>query len=658
MANSYQIESVNIRNEWESFIRNGVMPKAVRAPVLRSWIRCKKLGISPDGGQGSNVLSIVELNRCLKDNALLIGIVRDLLKDVCWSAKGSGYIFFLTDKHANLLFIAGDKRISREFEELINFGVGVNWGEDTVGTTAVSLALDENSPIFWMSEEKYCVLLKEKACASVPIKGKDGSVVGILGAATDLDGLIKSARPVFDFLLMAATAAQNYYQRFEIENVHDRIKKSLSLLLGEIPEGVLITDQGGMVVEVNHSFGSLLGLDVSEAIGKPVDSVFPQASWALGPDFINSVLSRKGGHKGRNQFNIEDLVSRRLAFKDASGLQEYSIHILQKKPEKSKTLSDSHPFKADVIFADIVGESREIIQAKRQALSMARAPYDVLIEGKTGTGKEMFAQAIHNASDRADLPFVSINCGAIPDELMESELFGYEGGAFTGARSQGTPGKLELADGGTLFLDEIGEMPLNLQVKLLRVVQEKQYMRLGGLRPIAANVRIICATNRDMESLVRTGVFRDDLFWRLNVLALRVPSLSERKSDIPVLIDYFLKQYSAERGTGYTLSDEADNLMRTYNWPGNVRELQNALKRAVVYSEGGVILPQHLPQHIIKNEGIQLEEEQEMPLQDAEKQVIFQAITSSGGNLSQAARLLVISRVTLYKKIKQYRLAR
>lgn len=656
MGNSYRLQPEHLRNEWEGFIRNGVMPKAVRAPVLRSWIRCKKLGIDPEGGKGSNVLSIVELNQCFKDNALLIGIVRDLLKDVAWASHGSGYIFFLTDQRANLLFIAGDKRISREFEELINFGVGVNWGEDTVGTTAVSLALDECSPIFWMSEEKYCVLLKEKACASVPIKDKDGGVVGILGAATDLDGLRKSARPVFDFLFMAAAAAQNYYQRFEVENVYDRIQKSLSLLLDEIPEGVLITDQSGTVVEVNQRFGSLLGMDVTGAVGKPAASVFSPAF--PGRDPLNGGRAGKGGNKGRAPSAIDDLVSRRLDFKDASGLQEYSIHILHRNTEKSQRHRDQHLFKANICFDDIVGESREIKRAKRQALSMAGTPYEVLIEGKTGTGKEMFAQAIHNASDRAGAPFVSINCGAIPDELMESELFGYEGGSFTGARSQGTPGKLELAEGGALFLDEIGEMPLNLQVKLLRVVQEKQYMRLGGLRPVTADVRIIAATNRDMEDLVRSGAFREDLFWRLNVLALRVPSLSERKSDIPILIDYFLKRYSDGPSTGCTLSGEAQNLMMTYTWPGNVRELQNTLKRAIVYAGEGIILPRHLPRRIINNEGVQLEEEAMMPLQDAEKQVIFQAISSSGGNLSQAARLLGISRVTLYKKIKQYRLIR
>lgn len=634
------------------------MPKAVRAPVLRSWIRCKKLGIDPEGGKGNNVLSIVELNRCLKDNALLIGIVRDLLQGVSWAAKSSGYIFYLTDKYANLLYIAGDTRVSREYEELINFGVGVNWGEAAVGTTAVSLALDENSPIFWISEEKYCVVLKDKACASVPIQAKDGSVVGILGTATDTDGLLKSACPVFDFLLMAAAAVQNYYQRFEVENVYYRIEKSLSLVLGEIPEGVLITDQGGMIVEVNKSFGALLGLDISEAIGKPVDSVFPQVSLPLSRDLTNGVQLFKSSYGENKHLNTEGLVSRKLGFKDASGLKEYSIHILQKKPEKMKNVSGSRPFQAKIFIDDIIGESREIKQTKSQALIMAKAPYEVLIEGKTGTGKEMFAQAIHNSSDRAEAPFVSINCGAIPDELMESELFGYEGGAFTGARSHGNPGKLELAEGGTLFLDEIGEMPSNLQVKLLRVVQEKQYMRLGGLRPVSTNVRIICATNRDMESMVEAGAFREDLFWRLNVLALHVPSLYERKTDIPILIDYFLKQHSAEQGLPYTLSDEARNLMMTYSWPGNVRELQNALKCAVVYAEDGLILPCHLPQHIVNDRNIHHEEDSNMPLQNAEKQVINQALSSCGGNLSQAARMLGISRVTLYKKIKQYCLVR
>ncbi|MDR3673395.1 MAG: sigma 54-interacting transcriptional regulator [Holophaga sp.] len=633
------------------------MPTELRAPILRSWIRCKQIGVDPNGGKGSLVLPMVELNRSLKSNAVLIAMVRDLLQEVCWSSATSGFIFFLTDKDANLLLIIGDKRVAKEFEELINFSVGVNWGEGSVGTTAVSLAFDEHNSVPWMSEEKYCFLLKEKACAAVPIKSRNGSVVGVLGAATDLDGLTGSAPSVFDFLVVAAKAVNGRYQCFEVENSLGRTRKSMSLLLDAIPEGILITDQGGKIMEVNGRFGTLLGLDLSGAVGKRADLLIPPASLAPDEEWAPGKRRPRHGNPPGHPSRTQKMTSRKVQFKDADGLQEYSLHILQECQEKRQKAPDENGFHAKWGFADILGASGEIRQALEQAMGIAGEPYDVLIEGKTGTGKEMFAQAIHNASGRAAFPFVPVNCGAIPEELAESELCGYECGAFTGAHPQGFPGKLGLADGGTLFLDEIGEMPPGLQVKLLRVLQEKKYMRLGGVRPMTANLRVIAATNRDLETLLRTGRFREDLFWRLNVLNLRIPSLSEREGDILFLADHFLKQHAGERSIAYSLSEEARNLLLAYPWPGNVRELQNTLMGAVVQARDGVIRPRHLPGRILEGARLRDAGKSASPWQEAERSLISHAIATSGGNLTQAAKLVGISRVTLYNKIRKYHMA-
>lgn len=644
-----------LRDEWDRLVRLGIIPREVRNPILRSWLRCKKLGVDPED-ISAKVLSMDELNRCLTTNSLLIEIVKKSLSDVSWAVSNSGYLWFLTDKDVNLLYINGDKRLAQRFEELDNFKVGVNWGEQTVGTTAASIAVEINDSVFWISEEKYCMRLKEKACAAVPIRGKNGRVVGVLGVATDQDGLIRSARPVYDSLVLVSMAVQSLYQQFEMEMFFEREKNSLKLVLGEITEGVVITDKNGIIVEVNNRFGDLSGLDVSDVVGKHIKAAFPQAAFAFDRD-STSFINNKKDNSRKSQTGIKNMQVKSLEFECARGAQEYCVHIFNKGPELIKDAavsSEGSLFKADFVFDDIIGESREIMKVKNLALNIAREDYEVLIEGRTGTGKEMFAQAIHNASSRANGPLVSINCGAIPAELIESELFGYEGGAFTGARPAGAAGKFELANGGTLFFDEIGEMPLNLQSKLLRVLQEKKFMKVGGRCPITVDVRIISATNRNIEAMVKEGLFREDLFWRLNVLRIRIPTLLERQPDIPILIEHFLGQHSTERGMNYKLSSSAYDIMQKYHWPGNVRELQNSLKRAVVFTDNNIILPGHLPEHVLRHEGLQLDRDIEMPLHDAERRIIIEAINSNNGNLSKSARVLGISRATLYNKIKKY----
>ncbi|MDD3308330.1 MAG: sigma 54-interacting transcriptional regulator, partial [Acetobacterium sp.] len=510
-----------------------------------------------------------------------------------------------------------------------------------------------NYPVFWISEEKYCMRLKEKACAAVPIRSKNGRVVGVLGVATDQDGLSGSARSVYDSLVLLGMAVECRYQQFEMEMFFEREKNSLKLVLGEITEGVVITDKNGLIVDVNKSFGALSGLDVSDAIGKHIKAAFPQAAFAFARDFPGLIYNKKDNCR-KSPAALENMQIKNLEFECAGGAQEFCVHIVKKRPETIKparTLIEGNLFKAGFVFDDIIGESPEIKEIKNLALNIAREDYEILIEGKTGTGKEMFAQAIHNASSRAGGPLVAINCGAVPEELIESELFGYEGGAFTGARPTGVAGKFELANGGTLFFDEIGEMSLSSQVKLLRVLQEKKFMKVGGRCPISVDVRVISATNRNIENLVKEGLFREDLFWRLNVLKIHIPTLLERRQDIPILIEHFLRQHSVERGVHYRLSSRAYDIMQKYNWPGNVRELQNSLKRAVVFAGSHKILPEHLPEQVVRNEGIQLTN---LPLHDAEKRIIIEAISSNSGNLSKAARVLGISRVTLYKKIKKY----
>ncbi len=308
-------------------------------------------------------------------------------------------------------------------------------------------------------------------------------------------------------------------------------------------------------------------------------------------------------------------------------------------------------------FEDIVGKSGRVVTLYKLIEKVATGKANVLITGESGTGKEIFAKAIHKKSDRRFKPFIAINCAALPENLLESELFGHEKGAFTGAVVQKV-GKFEQADGGTIFLDEIGELSSVLQAKLLRFLQEREFERVGGLEKIKVNVRIITATNKRLDKAMEEGEFREDLYYRLNVVNFMIPPLRERKEDIPLLAQYFLNQYNTEYSKSINLiSVDTLEYLMAYKWPGNVRELKNIIERAVAIADerDRTILPRHLPVNILGRDSIFKEEEKEiLTLMECEKHHIINTLKKVEGNKTIAAKKLNINRQTLYNKIKQY----
>lgn len=320
-------------------------------------------------------------------------------------------------------------------------------------------------------------------------------------------------------------------------------------------------------------------------------------------------------------------------------------------------------YKSRYTLDKIVGESKAMREVKRMAMQAAFSDLPVLITGETGTGKEMLAQAIHNLSRRGRRPMVKVNCAAIPPELFESELFGYEPGAFTGASRKGKPGKFELADGGTIFLDEVGELPGHLQAKLLRVIQDKEVERIGSVKPIALDFRVIAATNRDLKEMLSSGGFRKDLFYRLATFSIRAPSLREIPEDIPKLAYHFLEEMRRENPRAPRKIDkEAMDKLMAYPWPGNARELRNVLERASLEAGRGPIKEMHLPREIRKGpDPSDLGEDlrtMKQELQEAEKRAIRKALARTGGNKSMAAKILGIHRTVLYEKMKKHGLHR
>jgi nitrogen regulation protein NR(I) len=319
----------------------------------------------------------------------------------------------------------------------------------------------------------------------------------------------------------------------------------------------------------------------------------------------------------------------------------------------------------------IIGSSPGILEIYALLERVADTPTTVLITGESGTGKELVARALHEHSSRSDKPFIKVNCAAIPKELIESELFGYERGAFTGAVTS-KPGRFELASGGTLFLDEIGEIPTEMQVKLLRVLQESEFERVGGIKTIHVDVRLVAATNRDLKKLIATGSFREDLFYRLNVVPMRIPALRERATDIPLLVDHFLKKFNERLKKGIAgVDDEAMAILSAHPWPGNIRELENVIERAVLFCDGQRLGADDLPlevkgalplfnaqvsdvdlQAALTTEG-GLKEHVKVAMSKLERELVRRALEQTTGNVTHAARLLKISRKGLQLKMKE-----
>ena len=449
----------------------------------------------------------------------------------------------------------------------------------------------------------------------------------------------------------------------------EKLLPVLELMLDQAFLGILFVDPRGVIRFMNQQYEELIGVDRREVYGKHITEYFPDSRL---PEVIRTrkaELGWKYNYQGKGTLVVNRIpitkgdkfigAMTQCIFQDISELREMArkLDLLETKVQTFKrTASDLLTAKYDI--DDIKGVSPSIVDLKKMARIYAPTDSAVLITGETGTGKELFAHGIHHAGSRNEGPIVCVNCASIPDELLESELFGYGPGAFTGARKKGKMGKIELSHGGTLFLDEIGELPFKAQAKLLRVLEEKRVEKIGDLLPAEIDFRLIAATNRPLDFLKNQKNFRQDLFHRLSAILISIPPLRERTEDIPVLAEHFLQ---TGPGRGMALTDEAIHEMIEYSWLGNVRELRNALELAVCVTQNGhVIDVDHLPRHITasKPRAHMEEEHQGLTLNaeiDArEIQLIKKALSNCRGNKVRAAKMLGISRSSLYNKIKRY----
>jgi len=449
-----------------------------------------------------------------------------------------------------------------------------------------------------------------------------------------------------------------------------------NLALDHSQVGIVVCDAGGYIHYMNDRYGEIFNIDIHEAIGRHITDYFfqnaqiPRVAKSGKPD-VGVRFSWKNQEMILHRTPIVDdgkvkWVMAEVIFRDIDELRELAkkMHLLEQKVDYFKRKIREIP-STRFTLEDIKGNSPEMKALQREAKRFAESSQPVLILGESGTGKEMLAQGIHSAGTRANELFVSVNCASIPKDLLESELFGYEGGAFTGARREGKIGKFELADNGTIFLDEIGDLSLEMQAKLLRVIEYKEIERIGGSKPIFSDFRLIAATNKNLEDLVAKGSFREELYFRLNVLVMRIPPLRERIQDIPDLCRHFLKT-SADLPTGsrVSLGSEVRRLFRGYSWPGNVRELQNIINSSInsLEPDQTTIEIRHIPKYLLK-EALFKPRAMAIPpyslrkfKEACEKEAIRNVLNFSRKNKVKTSKLLGISRNALYKKMKKYKL--
>nr|WP_244933684.1 sigma-54-dependent Fis family transcriptional regulator [Neobacillus mesonae] len=492
----------------------------------------------------------------------------------------------------------------------------------------------------------------------LPVVDDRGILVGVLTRRDILDGFSKYL-----------------YQLEQKQNSAE----ALEAILESAYEGIAVVDENGILQEFNEAYCRFIGIKREEAIGRHVTEVIENTQLHL---TVKTGIPARGVLQ---TIHGEDMVVHRipiwregrvvgaigmLIFEGVTEVYKIYEKLLENNHQKqsNKELLTLKQEKDSRLTLDqIIGTSEEISHVKRMARRAARTAATVLIMGESGTGKEMFAKSIHNLSPFSKGPFISVNCGAIPDNLFESELFGFDDGAFTGAKKGGKPGKFELANNGTIFLDEIGELPLIMQTKLLRVLQEKEVERVGGIKKYSINVRIIGATNRDLKEMVDKDQFREDLYYRLNIIQLVLPPLRERKKDIPILIAHYMKEICDRYQIKVkSLTQAAVTAFIDYSWRGNIRELVNTIERLVTLVDGQVIDLEHLPfpmkgpgakkieQRIPQIVAPTLIQEAKMEGSRKEKEMILKALKNAGGNKSKAAEILGIHRTTLYQKLKRH----
>ncbi|MCT8976971.1 sigma-54-dependent Fis family transcriptional regulator [Clostridium sp. CX1] len=633
----------SVKQHWLDFVKDNQLNNELSLIIKDSWTRSKNYGVNYLETEIRKA-SKEELSFKLKENEELILIAHPIMENLYNIVSGSGFVIILTDREGCIIDMVGDQEMMK-IEEL-NFHLGAFWTEESIGTNAIGTSIYLDKPLQVIGAEHYYVKNHCLTCSAATIHNEDGEIVGCL----NMSGNYSKANSHTTGIVVSGA--------YSIEKQFALIKsnKLLNVIFASMSEGMILLDEDLNIRRINRMASKMLDISEEKLINinireflKDIETIKKKLKVEKGYHSSNSsfFIKNKRIRCSLNAFPVminDRLHGTVITFKD-----EDFIH---------KVVNTMAGFNATYKFENIITENEKMKQTIQFAKKAALTSCNVLIEGPSGTGKELFAQAIHNYSNRGGGPFVALNCASLPKELIESELFGYEKGAFTGASKDGHPGKFELANGGTIFLDEIGELPLDMQSKLLRVLDNNKITRVGGTYEKVLNVRVIAATNRNLLDEINNKNFREDLYYRLNVMSVKTIPLKERIEDIEALACYFVNKLNSENPSLFkVLENSYLDIIKSYNWPGNVRELRNIVERSYYLCEGNSITEEYLHDYIVNKKENKLEDnnnDKMLTIEELERESIEKAIKQNGGDLLRAAQVLSISRATIYRKVKKY----
>ena len=636
-------EMRKIARTWELFVAGENVDLSDLSPVIReAWVRSKHAGVDPALPEAPYTVAPTDLEVLQEETDWLscaepvVSFLRDVLAE-------PHQLIFLGDHQGRVLLAQGGHKAITRAEEL--HGVpGGQWSEDQVGCTILGTSLATGTPVQVSWQENYCVSWKDWINHSAPIRAPGtNEILGALGIA----GYRELSHPrALDLVIKAAGMIEVGIREQTVKARALVLEHFIRLTTRYPTEGLLALDKKGHILALNPIAEKMLNLPYARLIGSRMQD-HPVLREYLGQSVMAGFPDPALGQERLPQATVFPVsVGRTIG---AVVLLPHSLRPSRKEPSQQ-------PWAATYTFTDLIGNSAQFRECIDFARTVSQQNWPVLLLGESGTGKELFAQAIHNASPRGSSPFVVFNCASINDEMIGTELFGYAEGTFTGALKGGKVGKIQLAHRGTLFLDDIDGMPLRMQLSLLRVLEENRVVRLGGQAPQTVDVRVIAASNSDLERAVGEGRFRHDLYYRLNTFPLTLPALRERAEDIPLLAKHLLARYAPT----VEVSEEAVRLLRGYAWPGNVRELRNVLLGASARARHGLITPADLPATITRSSipitpVAEQSPTQVQSLKETEAELIVRALRQTA-SIPQAAALLGLHYSTLYRKLKKHKI--
>ena len=619
--------------------------------------RCASYGLSETARPDFSPIGRSDLSLLVEQNLVLHAHALPVMETLYEQIINTHNMVVLTDANGLIVHALGDD----DFLEKANrvaLQPGVSWSEEGKGTNAIGTAIVEQKPTVVHASQHYLVANHFLTCSAAPIFNHQGSVIGVLDVTGDQRSYHQHTMAL---VRMSAQMIENHLFSAAFDEAITLHFHSRPEFIGTLMEGIASFSPSGRFLSASRSGLFQLGLPLSalkahtfsSLFGPPVSSLFDHYRTAS-PSLLSLCL-----HNGVRVYARAEMRRSNMAFQNMSHANPEAAEQGQPRPAARAESAEAGAARRLSSLRYLNTGDAQMQRLIDKVGKVLGRDISILVTGETGTGKDLLAQAIHNDSPRADGPFVAVNCASIPETLIESELFGYEDGAFTGARKKGSLGKILQANGGTLFLDEIGDMPVGLQARLLRVLQERMVTPLGSTKSIPVNVALICATNRNLRDMIAQGTFREDLYYRLNGLVVKLPPLRER-TDLETVINRLLASQS--EGQSCKVSDEVMRLFRQHNWPGNFRQLSNLLRTAVVMlGDDQEIGIDHLPDDFLEDISSVLRQEadetderavsQMTTLEDVEASVIRKSLEAHGGNVSATARTLGVSRNTIYRKM-------